>query len=42
MAISGRCRGPYTVKKRSAAQRMAGARLQMALAMSSAPRLLAA
>ncbi len=42
MAISGRCRGPYTVKNRSAVHRMAGVRRLSALATSSAPRLLAA
>jgi hypothetical protein len=42
IAISGRCRGPYTVKNRSAVQRIAGAFLQMLEAISSAARLLAA
>ncbi len=42
MAISGRCRGPYTVKKRSAEQRIDGAFRQMVDATSSAARLLAA
>jgi hypothetical protein len=42
MAISGRCLGPYTVKKRSAAQCIRVTRLQMALATSSALRFDAA
>ncbi len=42
MAISGRWRAPYTVKKRSAAHGGSGATRAMALATSSAPRFDAA
>ena len=42
MAISGRWRGPYTVKKRSAVMGRPSVTRAMALATSSAPRLVAA